>query len=195
MLSKVPEKIAKLSFCAAVEGSGTASKLRSGYVRIVAGGQEVMRYSFTGADFGTERAIIICDLYRKGVWRAGAVGQGFAGGLADLIRSYGGTVDDEPAPAPPTPVHAPPPGPPAADAAGLRAAPRTAPWAAAPAGLRPAAGLAHRSRVTRPSSRASRPSSPATHRSRATRRRVSRVPAAAGAAGPAGVGRATTRAG
>ncbi|MDG6101487.1 TerD family protein [Dactylosporangium aurantiacum] len=113
-LPAVPEKIAKLSFCAAIENSGTASQLQSGYLRIVAGGQEVMRYSFTGADFGTERAIIIGDLYRKGVWRFGAVGQGFAGGLADLIRSYGGNVDDEPAPAAapagPAPGFAPPPG-------------------------------------------------------------------------------------
>jgi stress response protein SCP2/uncharacterized protein (AIM24 family) len=111
-LTSVPEKIAKLSFCAAIETSGTASQLQSGYLRIVAGGQEVMRYSFTGADFGTERAIIIGDLYRKGVWRFGAVGQGFAGGLADLIRSYGGNVDDEPAAAPagPAPGFAPPPG-------------------------------------------------------------------------------------
>ncbi|MEV0132480.1 TerD family protein [Dactylosporangium sp. NPDC050688] len=121
-LGTVPEKIAKLSFCAAVEEAGTASKVRSGHVRLVAGGREVMRYSFTGADFGTERAVIICDVYRKGVWRVGAVGQGFAGGLAELVRSYGGTVDDEPAAAPPAfapppeqppqPSFAPPPGPP-----------------------------------------------------------------------------------
>ncbi|BCJ63242.1 hypothetical protein GCM10009779_67850 [Polymorphospora rubra] len=119
-LDRVPDKIHKLSFCAAIEGSGSASQIQSGYLRLVAGGQEVLRYSFTGADFGTERAIIITDLYRKGVWRVGAVGQGFAGGLADLIRSYGGEVDDEPAPPPaaapsfappqqPAPSFAPPP--------------------------------------------------------------------------------------
>ncbi|MEU0554113.1 TerD family protein [Dactylosporangium sp. NPDC006015] len=107
VLSRVPEKIAKLSFCASIDGAGTARQLRSGHIRIMAGGQEVVRYGFTGADFGAERAIIIGDVYRKGVWRVGAVGQGFAGGLADLIRSYGGTVDEEPEPAPP-PVQAPP---------------------------------------------------------------------------------------
>ncbi|GAA2588593.1 hypothetical protein GCM10010399_18280 [Dactylosporangium fulvum] len=108
ILDSVPEKISRLSFCAAVDGSGTAGQLQSGYFRLVAGGQEVMRYSFTGADFGPERAIIICDLYRKGVWRVGAVGQGFSGGLADLIRDYGGQVDDEPpAEAPPAPAPAP----------------------------------------------------------------------------------------
>ncbi|MEV7229221.1 TerD family protein [Polymorphospora sp. NPDC051019] len=108
-LDQVPDKIHKLSFCAAIEGSGSASQIQSGYLRLVAGGQEVLRYSFTGADFGTERAIIITDLYRKGVWRVGAVGQGFAGGLADLIRSYGGEVDDEPAAPPAAPPSFAPP--------------------------------------------------------------------------------------
>ncbi|MBT8224138.1 MAG: hypothetical protein HKP61_17370, partial [Dactylosporangium sp.] len=115
-LGQVEGTIGRLSFCAALDGPGTASQIQSGYLRIVVDGSEVMRYAFTGADFGTERAIMIADLYRKGVWRVGAVGQGFAGGLADLIRSFGGTVDDEPAPAPPAPTppptYAAPPGPP-----------------------------------------------------------------------------------
>ena len=106
-LNNVPSAIGRLSFCAALDGPGSASNLQSGHFRLLVGGVEVMRYDFTGADFGTERAIIITDLYRKGVWRVGAVGQGFAGGLADLIRSYGGQVDDEPPPAPPAP-HAQP---------------------------------------------------------------------------------------
>ncbi|MBX6389724.1 MAG: TerD family protein, partial [Frankia sp.] len=88
-LNTVPPNIHKLSFCAALDGAGSASTISSGYFRIVAGGQEVMRYSFTGADFSAERAIMIGDLYRKGVWRVAANGQGFQGGLAELIRSYG----------------------------------------------------------------------------------------------------------
>ncbi|GIJ52241.1 hypothetical protein Val02_91270 [Virgisporangium aliadipatigenens] len=115
ILDKVPAKIAKFSFCAALEGAGTAAQIQSGYLRIVAGGQEVGRYAFTGADFGPERAIIIGDIYKKGVWRFGAVGQGFAGGLADLIRSFGGAVEEDSAPPPPAaaPGFAPPPGGPA----------------------------------------------------------------------------------
>jgi len=100
-LPSIPASIAKLAFCAAIDGAGSASQLTSGYFRLVAGGEEVMRYSFTGADFTAERAIMICDVYRKGVWRLAAVGQGFAGGLAELIRSYGGEVEDEAPPAPP----------------------------------------------------------------------------------------------
>lgn len=111
-LGAVPASIHKLSFCAAIDGAGSARQIASGYFRIVVGGQEVMRYPFTGADFTTERAVMIGDVYRKGVWRVAANGQGFAGGLAELIRSYGGEVEDEaPAAAPPVPSggFAPPP--------------------------------------------------------------------------------------
>ncbi|WP_146776767.1 TerD family protein, partial [Parafrankia sp. Ea1.12] len=107
-LDKVPDAIQKLSFCAALDGPGSAAQITSGYLRIVAGGTEVLRYAFTGADFSDERAVMIGDVYRKGVWRVAAVGQGFRGGLAELIRSFGGEVADEPEP---TPAPAgPPPG-------------------------------------------------------------------------------------
>jgi stress response protein SCP2/uncharacterized protein (AIM24 family) len=100
-LERVPPSITRLAFCAAIDGTGSARQISSGYFRLVAGGEEVLRYAFTGADFTAERAVMIADLYRKGVWRVAAVGQGFAGGLAELIRSFGGQVDDEPAPAAP----------------------------------------------------------------------------------------------
>jgi stress response protein SCP2/uncharacterized protein (AIM24 family) len=150
MLDSVPDKIGKLAFCAAIEGAGTAAQIQSGYLRLVAGGQEVARYSFTGADFGPERAIMIADVYKKGVWRFGAVGQGFAGGLADLIRSFGGQVEDEPAAAPPPtaqapppaaqapPAFAPPPGPPPGPPPAQQAPPAFAPPPGPPAGAPPA---------------------------------------------------------
>ncbi|CAJ63119.1 MULTISPECIES: TerD family protein [Frankia] len=101
-LDRVPASIGRLSFCAALDGAGSAAAITSGYLRIVVGGAEVLRYSFTGADFTTERAVMIGDVYRKGVWRVAAIGQGFQGGLAELIRSYGGEVaEEEPPPAPP----------------------------------------------------------------------------------------------
>jgi stress response protein SCP2 len=110
-LSAVPKSIGRLSFCAALDGNGTAAQIQSGYLRIVAGGTEVARFAFTGSDFRNERAVIIGDLYLKDVWRFGAVGQGFAGGLAELIRDFGGQVEEEqPAPASDKPGFAPPPG-------------------------------------------------------------------------------------
>ncbi|WP_371502179.1 TerD family protein [Kitasatospora sp. NBC_00374] len=114
-LSEVPEQIHKLTLTAAIEGDGVMSQLHSGYVRILAGGTEVGRYAFTGAEFSTERAVMLADLYRRaGEWRFAAVGQGFNGGLQALLENFGGEVLEEdaaPAAAEPAPTPAPEPAP------------------------------------------------------------------------------------
>ncbi|ATZ24583.1 General stress protein 16U [Streptomyces lavendulae subsp. lavendulae] len=121
-LDRVPTAVRKLSFSATLDGAGQMSQIGPGYIRIVAGGEEVVRYSFTGSEFSTERALMIGDLYFKDAWRFAAVGQGFDGGLAALLKHFGGEVaeDEEqqpaqqqvPAQAPPqsaAPGFAPPP--------------------------------------------------------------------------------------
>jgi len=98
-LDQVPEAIHKLSLTATIDGDGLMSQVASGYVRLVAGGTEVGRYAFTGAEFSTERAVMLADLYRRGgEWRFAAVGQGFDGGLRALLENFGGEAleDDEP---------------------------------------------------------------------------------------------------
>ncbi|MFC4032548.1 TerD family protein [Streptomyces polygonati] len=120
-LDRVPSAVRKLSFTATIDGDGRMSQVGPGYLRIVAGGQEVARYAFTGSEFSTERAVMLADVYLKDVWRFAAVGQGFDGGLDALLRNFGGEVAEE-EPAPPqaaapgfaAPGFAPPPGPPAA---------------------------------------------------------------------------------
>lgn len=114
-LDRIPPKIRKLSFTATIDGNGQMSQVGPGYIRIVAGGEEVARYSFAGAEFSTERAVMLADVYLKDVWRFAAVGQGFDGGLDALLRNFGGEVAEEaPAAAPPqqagAPGFAPPPG-------------------------------------------------------------------------------------
>ncbi|WP_435241861.1 TerD family protein [Streptomyces cucumeris] len=100
-LDSIPSAIQKLSFTATVDGAGQMSQIASGYLRIVAGGEEVARYSFSGAEFSTERAVMLGDFYLKDVWRFAAVGQGFDGGLDALLKNFGGEVaEEEPAPAP-----------------------------------------------------------------------------------------------
>ncbi|MFJ1863293.1 TerD family protein [Streptomyces sp. NPDC088097] len=94
-LDRVPAAIHKLSFTATLDGPGQMSQIGPGYIRIVAGGEEVVRYSFTGAEFSTERALMIGDFYLKDVWRFAAVGQGFDGGLAALLQNFGGEVAEE----------------------------------------------------------------------------------------------------
>lgn len=94
-LDRVPAAIHKLSFTATLDGPGQMSQIGPGYIRIVAGGEEVVRYSFTGSEFSTERALMIGDFYLKDVWRFAAVGQGFDGGLAALLKNFGGEVAEE----------------------------------------------------------------------------------------------------
>ena len=107
-LDQIPAQIQKLSFTATLDGAGQMSQIAPGYVRIVAGGEEVARYSFDGAEFSTERAVMLADFYLKDVWRFAAVGQGFDGGLDALLKNFGGEVaEEEPAPAPDAPAQIP----------------------------------------------------------------------------------------
>ncbi|MEV4500406.1 TerD family protein [Streptomyces klenkii] len=98
-LDQIPPQIQRLTFTATLDGAGQMSQTGPGYLRIVAGGQEVARYSFTGSEFSTERAVMLGDIYLKDVWRFAAVGQGFDGGLEALLRNFGGEVlEEEPEP-------------------------------------------------------------------------------------------------
>lgn len=136
-LDRIPPQIQKLSFTAALDGAGQMSQISPGYLRIVAGGEEVARYAFNGSEFSSERAVMLGDFYLKDVWRFAAVGQGFDGGLDALLKNFGGEVAEEEAPAAPqqpqagaaTPGFAPP-------AFGAPQAPAPAP---APAQPQPAA--------------------------------------------------------
>ncbi|MCH5672766.1 TerD family protein [Streptomyces gilvus] len=102
-LDRIPPQIQKLSFTATLDGAGQMSQIAPGYIRIVAGGEEVARYSFNGSEFSTERAVMLGDFYLKDVWRFAAVGQGFDGGLEALLKNFGGEVMEEETPAAPAP--------------------------------------------------------------------------------------------
>ncbi|MEU7026896.1 TerD family protein [Streptomyces sp. NPDC046275] len=142
-LDRIPAHIHKLSFTATIDGAGQMSQIGPGWIRIVAGGEEVARYAFDGAEFSTERAVMLGDFYLKDVWRFAAVGQGFDGGLEALLKNFGGEVaEEEPAaPQPPqgaAPGFAPPAQAAAPPAFGAPAAPAPAP-APAPSFGAPAA--------------------------------------------------------
>lgn len=102
-LDKIPSRIRKLSFTATIDGAGQMSQVAPGYLRIVAGGEEVARYSFDGSEFSTERAVMLGDFYFKDGWRFAAVGQGFDGGLEALLKNFGGEVEEETPAAPQQP--------------------------------------------------------------------------------------------
>ncbi|MCP9960577.1 TerD family protein [Streptomyces somaliensis] len=74
--------------------------------------------TFTPPRLGTETALVVVEVYRRGgAWKARAVGQGYANGLAGIATDFGVTVDE--APAVPAPAQTP-------------AAPTQAPAQAAP---------------------------------------------------------------
>ncbi|MGV9841143.1 TerD family protein [Streptomyces fungicidicus] len=102
-LDRIPQQIRKLSFTATLDGAGQMSQIGPGYIRIVAGGEEVARYPFSGSEFSTERAVMLGDFYFKDVWRFAAVGQGFDGGLDALLKNFGGEVAEEEPAAPQQP--------------------------------------------------------------------------------------------
>ncbi|CAM5428259.1 hypothetical protein GCM10010329_01350 [Streptomyces spiroverticillatus] len=133
-LDRLPAHIHKLSFTATIDGAGQMSQVSPGYIRVVAGGEEVVRYSFNGSEFSTERAVMLGDFYLKDVWRFAAVGQGFDGGLEALLKNFGGEVEEEQQqPAAPAPQQGAAPGfaPPAQS--GPPAPPQPAPSFGAPA--------------------------------------------------------------
>lgn len=65
--------------------------------------------TFTPPQLGTETALVVVEIYlRNGVWKARAVGQGYANGLAGIATDFGVSVE-EPAAAPAAPVAPPAP--------------------------------------------------------------------------------------
>ncbi|WP_328893278.1 TerD family protein [Streptomyces sp. NBC_00236] len=69
--------------------------------------------TFTPPQLGAETALVVIEVYRRGgAWKARAVGQGYANGLAGIATDFGVSVEEEPAAAPvavtpPAPVAAP----------------------------------------------------------------------------------------
>ncbi|MBP1203538.1 tellurite resistance protein TerA [Duganella sp. 1411] len=96
-LAALPATISKLVFTAALDGGAIMRALSQGSVTL--GG--VAQFALAGADFQEEKAVILAELYRKdGLWRFGAVGQGFNGGMSALLAHFGGSEVAAPAPAP-----------------------------------------------------------------------------------------------
>ena len=99
-VSRLPAAIERVVIAASIDGAGVMSQLQSGYLRLLNDGGEFARFSFAGADFAQERAVMLGEIYRRdGQWRFMASGQGFNGGLDALVAHFGGSVEQAPAPA------------------------------------------------------------------------------------------------
>ena len=103
-LDALPASIAKLVFVTAIDGAATMRTLGASSLTL----GSALRFPWSGADFGDEKAMIVAELYRRdGEWRFGAVGQGFNGGLSALLAHFGGTESSSARPAAPAPAATP----------------------------------------------------------------------------------------
>ncbi|MDO4896433.1 MAG: VWA domain-containing protein [Moraxella sp.] len=92
-LSDLNPKIHTLTLAISIDGQGVARDLHGLTVSVVQHGQTMV--SFIPTDLADEKAVMLLSFYKKGEWRVNAVGQGFDGGLASLIRHFGGEVADD----------------------------------------------------------------------------------------------------
>ena len=100
-LDALPTGVERVVIAASVGGVGVMSQISTGHLKLMEsqGEREFARFEFTGSDFSAEQALMLGEFYRKdGGWRFMAVGQGFNGGLDALVRHFGGSVDEAPAP-------------------------------------------------------------------------------------------------
>lgn len=96
-LDRIAPAIERIVITASLEGA-LLSQISSGYLRLLDDGKQLARFAFGPADFASERAVMLGELYRRdGSWRFMAVGQGFDGGLDALVRHFGGEVAAAPA--------------------------------------------------------------------------------------------------
>ena len=111
-LAEVPAEIAQVRVVVSLETEGARFGSFPAPVAKVFdnAGAQLVEYQVVG--LATESIVIALEVYRRGAdWKVRAVGQGYAGGLADLITDHGVSVDDPgpAAPASPAAAASPPP--------------------------------------------------------------------------------------
>ncbi len=113
-LPQVPAAIDQVRVVVTLEDTGARFGSFPAPVATVsdAADQPLIRYEAVG--LSSESIVIAIEVYRRGAdWKVRAVGQGYAGGLADLIADHGVSVDDAGPDAASPPPAAPPPAVPA----------------------------------------------------------------------------------
>lgn len=107
-LCRLPATVRRLVFSATVDGAAAMRQITRGVVRLSAAGADLAEFHLQGSDYAAEKALMLAEVYWKDGWRFAATGQGFAAGLAGLLKHFGGEVAEESV-APPKPAFAPPP--------------------------------------------------------------------------------------
>jgi len=107
-LSAVPTDIARVRIVITLENASSNFGASAAPVASVADGSGRRLFEYRIDGLSSESVVIALELYRRGdAWKVRAVGQGYAGGFADLVKDHGVSVDDA-APPPPAPSDTPP---------------------------------------------------------------------------------------
>ncbi|MFJ3591414.1 TerD family protein [Streptomyces sp. NPDC090231] len=109
----VPSGIEKIVITASPDGAGQTFQGIEPTATVRNADDGGVLATFTPPQLGAETALVVIEVYRRGgAWKARAVGQGYADGLAGIATDFGVSVEDEPAAAPapvapPVPAAAP----------------------------------------------------------------------------------------
>ncbi|AKO91102.1 TerD family protein [Priestia filamentosa] len=94
-LQAVPSNVEKIAFVITIHDGEARNQnfgqVSNSFVRILdqQSNKELIRYDL-GEDFSIETAVVVGELYRHGgEWKFAAVGSGYQGGLAALVKDYG----------------------------------------------------------------------------------------------------------
>lgn len=101
--SKIPSEIKKISICVTIheaeERRQNFGQVSNAYIRVAKmknesdiSGETILRFDLE-EEFSIETALVVAEFYlRNGEWKFNAIGSGYQGGLAAIVRSYGGDV-------------------------------------------------------------------------------------------------------
>lgn len=101
--SKIPSEIKKISICVTIheaeERRQNFGQVSNAYIRVAkmknesdTSGETILRFDLE-EEFSIETALVVAEFYLKnGEWKFNAIGSGYQGGLAAIVRSYGGDV-------------------------------------------------------------------------------------------------------
>lgn len=92
-LATLNPQIERLVLTLTIDGHQTMAQLPAMTIDLQSQQQTVASFPIDGSMFQQEKALMALELYKKdNIWRMNAVGQGFNGGLAALIKHFGGEV-------------------------------------------------------------------------------------------------------
>lgn len=101
--TKLPPEIKKIAICVTIheaeERRQNFGQVSNAYIRVAkmkneddVSGDTILRFDLE-EEFSIETALVVAEFYlRNGEWKFNAIGSGYQGGLAAIVRSYGGDV-------------------------------------------------------------------------------------------------------